>query len=205
MAKPNPPGPVRSKVKILFVDADLAPGDLEKLTNTLTSAMRPTHLLQKAPPRLSAVSANGDGDDPAVADAGEVVESEAEDEAPAETHQPKPARPRKYKSPKVIDLDMKAGGKAFVDFANEKAPESHTDRYLVAAYWLEAYAKIVPVTADHVFTCYKSAGWVFDPSDPNFPFRELSGKRRREGETKDGNFTINHIGRANVEKMGPAA
>jgi hypothetical protein len=205
MAKSNPTSPARSKVKILFVDAELASGDLEKLTNALASAMRPTHLVPKAPPRLSAGAAASDGDADGSVDDGEEVTIEETDEVPNdEADAPKTPRKRNYRSPKVVEMDMNAGGKAFKDFATEKTPDNHTDRYLVAAYWLSEYANISPCTADHVYTCYKSADWMFDVSDPNFPFRELSKKRRGEGITKGGNFTINHIGKANVKKMSRA-
>ena len=115
-----------------------------------------------------------------------------------------PSKPRKYRSPKaVIDLDMNSGGKRFEDFAKEKgSPSEHTVRYLIAAAWLAQYPKIPTVSVDHVFTCYKSAGWMFDVTDPGFPFRRL--KRDGMGDTKSGKFTINHLGISRVEKMKPS-
>jgi hypothetical protein len=95
---------------------------------------------------------------------------------------------------------MNAGGKSFESFAAEKGqPTDHTVRYLVAAAWLSEYAKIQTISVDHIFTCYKSAGWTFDVGDPGSPFRYL--KRGGFGDTKTGKFTINHLGIAKVEKM----
>jgi hypothetical protein len=207
MAK-NPPPSGRSKVRIFFVDADLAPGDMHELTSALTSAIRPTHMIQRmAPPRLASETsdrnANGDLEIAEDADVEDVNEEPGDEHVSAEGRGP--SKPRKYRSPKpVTDLDMNAGGKSFDAFAREKgSPSEHAMRYLVAAAWLAEYAKITTVSVDHVYTCYKSAGWTFDVSDPGFPFRYL--KKEGLGDTKGGKFTINHLGSSKVEKMKPSA
>jgi hypothetical protein len=205
MVKPSAPGPTRSKVRILFVDAELAPGDLELLTQTITTAIRPVQVVKPAvPPRLSATAPHAESDaDQAVQPDLETEEVAADEIQENGAEQPKPTKPRRYRTPKVVaDLDMTAGGTPFEEFAKTKAPDSHTSRYLVAAYWLSEYAKVVPATVDHIYTCYKRAGWTFDPTDPNFPFRELASRERGDGETNRGKFTINHIGKARAEKMG---
>src|SRR5438094_1598270 len=48
MPKQNPSPPTRSKVRIFYVDADLAQGDMQELTIAITSAIRPTHVLARA-------------------------------------------------------------------------------------------------------------------------------------------------------------
>lgn len=207
MAK-NPPPSGRSKVRIFFVDADLAPGNMQELTSALTSAIRPTHMIQRmAAPRLASGSTDGNTDG-GLEIAEEVdfqdVNGEPEDEESSAESRGS-SKPRKYRSPKpVTDLDMNAGGKAFADFAREKgSPSEHAMRYLVAAAWLAEYANITTVSVDHVYTCYKSAGWTFDVSDPGSPFRYL--KKEGLGDTKRGKFTINHLGSSKVEKMKAAA
>ncbi len=201
MAKSNPPSS-RSRVRMFFVDADLAPGDMDKLTTALSSAIRPTHMIQRIAPPARLSGDNGDGASglEAVDDAGiDVVDSLAEDDG--EEEERGPAKPRKYRSPKpVTDLNMSAGGKPFEEYAREKGnPPAHQARYLVAAQWLSEYAQLPTVSVDHIYTCYKAADWTFDVSDPGFPFRQL--KKDGFGDTKRGKFTINHLGAAKVKKM----
>lgn len=200
MGKQIPPAG-RSKVRIFFVDADLAPGDMQELTGALSSAIRPTHMIQRLP------AAHPSPDAPYNEDAGLVI-AEAEssntvdgvetERVPNGQRSPKP---RKYRSPKpVTNLVGDAGGKAFEDFAREMgSPTEHAMRYLVAAAWLAEYANIPEISVDHVWMCYKFAGWTFDPSDPGFAFRYL--KKEGYGDTKAGKFAIGYLGTAKVQKM----
>jgi hypothetical protein len=202
MAKHNPPSHQRSKVRLFFVDADLAPGDLEELTAALTTAIRPTHVIARTSgaPRL-AIPAASNGE--AVIEEMEEVESLALDEPVEEAPTDRTSsRKRSYRKPVPVNLDMRSGGKAFEEFAREKGPADQRARYLVAAAWLHDFAKVSVISADHVFTCYKSAGWTFDIKDPGLPLRKL--KAEGLGTTKDGLFSINHLGLAEVEKMKPA-
>lgn len=207
MASKNPPPSGRSKVRIFFVDADLAPGDMQELTSALSSAIRPTHMIQRvAPSRLSSgTDGNGNGAIDLIEDA-ELEEAEVDDDVRSEEREPRaPSKPRKYRSPKPVDnLVADAGGKSFEEFAREKgSPADHAMRFLVAAVWLAEYAKIPTVTVDHVWMCYKFAGWTFDPSDPGYPFRYL--KKEGYGDAKGGKFTIGYLGNAKVERMKPEA
>jgi len=200
MAK-NPVVTGRSKVRIFFVDADLASGDMQELTAALSSAIRPTHLIQRLPAsRQTAGDGNGTAPVEVIEDAYFAEEDVPEGEE-ASVEPRAASKPRKYRSPKpVADLDMNAGGKSFEAFVKEKgSPAEHSMRYLMAAAWLAEHAKISTVSVDHVYTCYKSAGWTFDVSDPGFPFRYL--KKEGLGDTKGGKFTINHLGNSRVEKM----
>lgn len=211
MAKNNnpPQGGGRSKIRLFFVDADLAPGDMQELTNALTSAIRPTHIITKVP----AVAHIGSGPAASAAGTEEVEDAEIVDDFPddedAESgageqgNAPKGAsRVRSPRKVTVIDsLDPNAGGKPFKEFAVEKGnPADITSRFLIAAYWLDEYAKISEVSVDHIYTCHKfAAGWTFKAADPVATFRYF--KREGLGTTKNGLFSINHIGRARVEEM----
>ena len=193
----------RSKVRLFYVDADLAPGDMQELTTALTSAIRPTHVLTRVNPagKLTTgrlVNGDEDGVVDTDIDLAEVVEVPEEPDSSARTAKG-PSRPRTYRKPKPVDMDMSAGGKAFEKFAREKGPTAHRAKYLVAAAWLHDYAKIETVTADHVFTCYKAADWTFDVTDPTVNFRTL--KAEGLGALKHGKFSINHLGLAEVKKM----
>ena len=192
----------RSKFRLLFIDGDLAPGELQDLTQAIAGAMRPTHMLSAGPRPIQiaggtqAPKADEVVEEEELASAS-LVEQESTPGAPA-----RPARERKYRSPNVVnDLRMDAGGKAFGEFAREKGnPEEHTKRFLLAATWLKHFANLPTVSVDHIFTCYHAVDWRFDIPDPGQPFRKL--KSQRLGDTSDGKFTINHIGVARVEKMG---
>jgi len=191
----------RSKVRIFYVDADLATGDLETLTAALTQAIRPTHVLAKngTPARLAAPVTHVDGNG---READEVEEAEveiAEESEEARSEITGPAKKRMYPKPVPVDIDMKAGGKPWVEFAAEKGPTAHRSKYLVAAAWLHEYPKLTSITANHVFTCYKAAGWTFDVVDPSVALRQLKGEGLFTG--KGGKFEINHLGVAEVEKM----
>lgn len=198
----SPPPSGRSKIRFFFVEADLAPGEMHQLTTALSNAIRPAHV-RKTELLAADLAATKLGAEQDTEDEVEVPVSASEPAEEAEaTETRSPRGPRKYRSPKPVnDLDMEAGGKPFEKFAVEKgSPEDHVARYLVAAAWLDEYAKVTPATVDHIFTCYKSAGWTYDPKDPGFPFRNL--KKQGLGDTTKGAFTINHLGRAEVKKMG---
>jgi hypothetical protein len=203
MPKHNPSSSERSKVRIFFVEGDFAPGDLQNLTQALTTAIRPTPLLLRGGPavRLGA----GDGSPNGAAESEmELTDAEVTIEPESELSTPivkAPTRVRTYRKPTPVELDMKAGGKPFEEFAREKGPVAHRAKYLVAAAWLHDYAKVETITADHVFTCYKAAGWTFDVQDPTATFRQL--KSEGIGSLNRGSFGINHLGLAEVEKMKP--
>ena len=203
MAKQTPFPTQRSKVRILFVEAELLPGELHELTASVASAIRPSlPARQPAAPHL--LSPEAEGSSNGLPEQGQRFEvgAEVEEEGSEQAAEVKSAK-RKYPTPKIVaDLDINAGGKPFEAFAREKGATEHQSRYLVAAYWLDEYAKVSPVTMHHVYTCYRAANWVFDPVDPGFPFRKM--KKDGFGDAKHGKFTINHIGRARVEKMGQA-
>jgi hypothetical protein len=58
------------------------------------------------------------------------------------------------------DLNLKPQGKkSFMEFAAAKQPSSHYEKCLVAAYYLRTILGIDQISADHVFTCFKVAGW----------------------------------------------
>jgi hypothetical protein len=202
MPKQSPSNPERSKVRIFFVEGDFAPGDLQNLTQALTSAIRPAPLVVRgSPARLAAPVADSNGNGVAEIEA-EPAEAELTDETEPEvpaTSAKGPTRPRKYRKPKPVDIDMNAGGKPFVEFAKEKAPGPHRAKYLVVAAWLHDYANIKTITPDHVYTCYQVADWTFDVVDPALTLRQLANDGR--GEVKKSQFTINHVGLADVKKM----
>jgi len=206
--KQAPPTAGRSKIRLFVVDADLAPGDMRELTSALTNAMRPTHAvartgqLQQLP--APANGGNGTHDvedvlDDAVDETEVSIESQDDTESSA-----KSAARRTYRTPKPVEMNMSPPGQtSWQAFATEKGPQSHHDKYLVAAVWLSQVQKLESFNSDHIFTCYKSAGWTFDVADPALVLRHL----KREGflvPAGRGKFATNHLGVSAVEKMKPA-
>lgn len=200
----GPPPSGRSRIRAFFIDADLAPGDMQELTAALTNAMRPTHVISRTT-NTARLGRGGDGSDAVEGiDDVEVQEADVVDDGADEPGvvASKPAgKPRKYRSPKLVEMNMDGDGTPFAAFAAAKGnPDDHQTRFLIAAYWLAQHAGVATASVDHVYTCYQAADWRFDIQDPAFPFRRLG---KKYGETKDAKFTIGHIGRSAVEKMKP--
>lgn len=200
--------PEKSRVRMLYVDADLGPGEIQEITSAFVAAIRPAHAVRGVTTQQRIAPAAGDGNGSGTGqaelelDEAEIVDEEREDGAPAARG---PRQRRNYKKPTVIEMDLSAGagGVAFEDFATEKSPDTHADRYLVAAAWLHDHAGLETITVNHVYTCYLAAGWNFDVTDPGWPFRELKGDGL--GTTNRGNFSIGHLGLSRVKKMNAVA
>jgi hypothetical protein len=213
MAKQNQGGGERSKVRLFYVEGDFAPGELRELTQAFTSAVRGSPVLARvpapAPPRLAAALGDGHGNGNG---GGEIPDAELEtivEEVDAETDAPvatkRPTKPRVYRKPEPVEIDLTLGTTPWREFATAKASPgaSHRTKYLVAATWLHDHAKVTTISADHVFTLYKAAGWNFDIGDPTGTFRQL--KSEGLGKLNRGQFAINHLGVAEVNDMKATA
>jgi hypothetical protein len=206
MAAKIPPKSGNSKIRFIMLEADLADGDLTQITQAISQAMRQGQPIARQPVSIAARSAvtppagaarDENGDEPVTeTDADELQETE---EAPAAA---RPRASRKFPAPKVIaDLDLNAGAVPFEKFAMAKGnPSKHLKRYLLSAYWLKENLGIASVNMNHIFTCYKKAGWNTNMRDFSQPLRDLA-RNNTNGEFKDGSFTINLIGGGAVEKM----
>ncbi|MGI8400610.1 MAG: hypothetical protein ACR2NS_03255 [Gemmatimonadaceae bacterium] len=197
MAKHNPPGGERSKVRMLYVEGEFAQGEIQAIAMTFARQ------LPVRPPQKRIGSPSGED---GVLDTDREVEIEVEEESTFEDNgaaasaTPKaPRGKRTYPTPGPVDVELDGGDKPFITFASEKKPGTHLDKYLVVADWLRAYRNTPTVTAGHVRTCYICADWTFDVQDPSQPFRSL--KKDGLGSIAGGKFTINHLGTAAVKKM----
>jgi hypothetical protein len=76
------------------------------------------------------------------------------------------ATKRRAVAPTMLkDLDLAPKAKtSFKDFVAEKNPKSQDDKNAVSVYYLAQEAGVSPITTDHVFTCYRVAGWKIPPS-----------------------------------------
>jgi len=199
MAKQNPVGGERSKVRMLYVEGEFAPGEIQTLAMTFA---RPSTAARPAQKRIVGSSTENGG----ALDAEQEIEIDVEEVGATEDNgatagaAPRASRgKRTYPTPPTVEMDMAAGGMPFKDFAATKGPKSNRDRYLAAAAWSSEYAKLPSITTGHVRTCYIAAGWTYKVNDPIAPFRILRDDGL--GTLSDGNFAIGHLGLAEVQEM----
>jgi hypothetical protein len=206
--KQNPTGDERSEVEFLYFKGKLHSADIQALVSGFASS-RPSALpaSRAAAKRIAAPTT----DNGAAGAVDQEVDLDLVDDAEVAQEEvssaPRVARgsgpKRTYPTPDTVDIDLDSGEKPFRTFAAEKAPQTHHDKYLVAAEWVRAYRGIPEIGAGHVRTCYIGAGWDFDVVDPLQPFRKL--KKAGLGTISDGKFAIKHLGTSEVSKMNASA
>lgn len=77
-------------------------------------------------------------------------------------------RPKTTAPSIVRDLNLQPNGKkSFRDFAESKKPATNGHRGVVAVYYLRHELGIDPISSDHVYTCFKDAGWRVPADLPN--------------------------------------
>jgi hypothetical protein len=157
-----------------MLEADLADGDFSQITQAITNALKPVSAPQR---QIGGATAPRFQSTPDVE--AEEVEAEAESEqgeyeAPPRSVNASSNRPRIYKEPKRLDIDLSA----FKDFATAKNPEGTMDRHLVAAVWFKMFFNTPAVTIDHIYSAYLEAGWSTNLQDFDDPLRKLVGKKK---------------------------
>lgn len=195
-------GTERSKVRLLFFEGELAPGEIQALASAF--ATKPNGVASRAPQKQLGGTPTSSGSSEAAAVADFEVEQEVAVEDEVEPTESTPAaKPRRvkrtYPTPATVEMDMNAGGKSFKQFAQEKRPKSHFEKYLVAAAWCSQYAKLPAITPGHVRTCYIAAEWNYKVQDPIQPFRNIRDDGL--GSVEGSNFTIGHLGLSKVQEM----
>ena len=120
-------------------------------------------------------------------------------DVPAPKRQAGVAKVRTYKTPEVIELDLKTEP-SWDAFAKARQPESTAGKYLVVAAWCKEARGISAITAEHVYTCFRAVKWPTSFKDFMAPFRALK-KRRLMSTSVEGEYIINHIGLQQVEQM----
>ena len=203
MAKGNSGGEDRAKVKLRVIEFELeganssVENSIRQLTAALTARTNGTAKLppSKSPKELASGDTNQDYEEPEEVEA-EVVD-ENTDTPPVKTKTAKPRgkpKPPNYLPDLITDFD------GFKAFAKEKAPESKSLQYLVAASWLKEHGNCPTVNADKIYTCYKTAEWPSGFNDWNQTFHNLvfSEQMRKVGK---GEFAINPTGEHDVKKL----
>lgn len=192
-----------SRIRFILLDAELPDGDIGQITQALQNALRPPEaspgpkrMIGMAPPKGSqGASANPpDASEELQADE-ENVELEEENTA---TSTPR-SGPRKYRTPKVLELDLDSGV-SFVSFAEPKKPTSDAKRFLVIAAWFKLHRDTPAITVDHIYTCYRKIKWPSAIDDFSKPFRKLKFVQHVEQKGK-GLYAINHLGLQEVDDL----
>jgi hypothetical protein len=203
MAKSAPQKPTSGSARIRFImlEAEIPEGDLSQFTHAIQHALRPAAISVPSPritsPPTQRVPDHSDevealADLPSVETA--IEERELAEEA-TPTQAPRRSPPR---TPKVLDIDL-ISEPSFATFADEKKPNNHSKRYLLVAAWFKQARGIDAITADHVYTCYRSVKWPCDVTDFAQPLRTL--KHRQKMTQTDEAFVINHLGLQEVDEL----
>lgn len=186
-----------SKIRFVMVEAELEAGDIGQITQAIQNALRgPT--IPSVPVKRLATTPIASGTPEPETELEEVDESES---TTAESLPSKSRGPRKPSAaPNIVPLDMNADV-SLASFAQGKDTQSQNKKYLVSAAWLKEHRGINGVTADHIYTCFRSMGWPTNIPDFWQPLRNL--KSRRYFTTNEANeYEINHIGLDFVRKLG---
>lgn len=198
------PAKKSNKFRLVVFEGDMSDGSVSEIAHALSAALRPTtspvvRQLQNGKPAAQLIAPEAEGEE-RVEEEEEVVDGEPTEEAqemPVAAETPKTSRPRKPKPPEYLP-DLITDINAFKEFAKEKNPTSKNQQYLVAAYWLKKFGNTATVTADMVYTCYKTAPWPAGFNNWDQTFRNLVHDElmRRVGK---GEFAINPTGEHQVE------
>jgi hypothetical protein len=180
-----------------MLDAELNEGDLGQVTQAIQNALRPA--TPNAPRAIAQRIAPANEEVITPQSVGAEIDDSSE-QAEVPDVQAKPTGPRKFRTPKVLDLDLRSGV-SFQSFAQSKNPPSDQTRFLVVAAWFKLHHDTESITVDHVYTCYRHIGWPSAIEDFSAPLRALKGNQLLE-RTKKGSYAINQLGMARVDKLG---
>ncbi|GAA0767975.1 hypothetical protein [Brevundimonas olei] len=185
-----------SRIRFIMLDAEIPEGDLSQITAAIQNALKPTTIIQqRLPAQAQALASDAELEPFEV----EAVEFEHAETSPA-PKSPRASKPRKPTTPEVIDLDL-TSDVSLASFADEHSSTSEPERYLVIAAWLKEHRDTPTVTTAHIYTCYRSLGWSVAIEDFGWPLRQLK-KDKYMASVSRGEFAINHLGIARVNKLG---
>lgn len=203
MAKQTKSSGGASRIRFIMLDAEIPEGDLSQITEAIQNALKPTTTIiqQRVQNRPAFTTLSSDTVE--VDEDQEFETVEAEDTVEAKPARAKPSKPRKPTTPKVLELDL-SSGISLEEYATPKAPKNEPERNLVILAWFHEHRDKEPVTVNHVYTCYRALKWPSGIDDFSWPLRSLK-KEQLIGSPSRGQYIINHLGLARVEKMGGGA
>lgn len=187
-----------SKIRFIMLDAELSDSNLGQVTQAIQNALRPAQPASSDRVAIMAARRIEPSEDQVDdSDIQEFEEIEVE-EQPASRQRAN--GPRKYRTPKVLDLDL-VSEPSWEAFARSKNPSNDQKKFLVVAAWFKNYRDIDGITVDHVYTCFRSVKWDTAIADFGAPLRALK-KRQLLEQTGKGTYAINHLGLAEVDRLG---
>jgi flagellar biosynthesis regulator FlbT len=192
------------RVRFIMLEADIADGNISEIAQAISGAIRPAPVTQRIVQPAQALIEGASVRVPKEAELSQHVVQEQFLDEEAVIATPKrttPSKNRKYPVPQVLDLDLTSGDVPWEAFAKQKNPTETSKKFLVVAAWLKEHRGIDSITADHVYTSFKMAGWGTGLKDFGEPFRKLKAQGW-VGSSKPGTFEINHVGLNVVSKMG---
>lgn len=188
-----------SRVRFIMVEAELADGDVGQMMTTLQNALqsKPQVVVQRiASPAKPAMNGHA-------AEVDEIDDTEVEDAVEVETAAPQrssaPAKPRTFKAPDVVPLELDAPV-SLVEFAADKNADSNHKKFLLCAVYLKEHRGIDAVDMNHIYTCFRKLGWSTGIADFSQPLRELK-TRKFFTSPERGKYVVNHIGVDTVKKL----
>lgn len=185
-----------SRIRFIMLDAEIPEGDLSQITAAIQNALKPTTTVIQQ--RLSSTNPTIQNDTDA-----EFVEEAVGDEVidiPPAAKAPRQSKPRKPTTPEVLDVDL-TSEPSLESYANDHSPSSEPERYLVIAAWFKEHRDTPSVTTGHIYTGYRSLGWSVAIEDFGWPLRQLKKDKYMSSGAR-GEYSINHLGIARVNKLG---
>jgi hypothetical protein len=190
----------QSRIRFIMLDAELPDGNLSQITQAIQNALRPGYSASSGRPPLASSRQIE-----AVEENAEEQEIDGFEEIAAEepsVAKPRSQAPRKFRSPKVVPLDLNSDP-SWEAFAQVRKPDNGQMRFLVAAAWLKRCRAIEGVTVDQIYTCFRAIRWETAIADFGAPLRGLK-KRQLIDQNGKGTYAINHLGESVVDKLGGA-
>ena len=199
MAKRPSKGTGTSKVRFIMLEAEMPEGDLTQITTAIQNALRPT---QNDGPRLPKTQVRMIGPDEQDEDLIDASGDEVlEEDSAATPARQGPPRQRKPAKRKVLEIDLDSE-LSFASFIEQYPPKTDQDRYLAAvAFFCEHRKDIDAITVDHVYTCFRKAGWGIGTKDFGQPLRNLKNNQFLDQGPSKGTYVVNHIGLDKVHKL----
>lgn len=187
-----------SRIRFIMVEAELGDGDIGQITQAIQSALRSP--AASSVRRLTATTAvNGAMREPEIETEAEDVEENEITDAPQTLTKARGTR-KPAPTPNIVQIDMNTNV-SLDTFARSKDAKSQNKKYMIAAAWLKEHRGIDAVTADHIYTCFRSMSWSVGIPDFWQPLRNLKAKRYFSQNDK-GEYEINHLGLDFVKKLG---
>lgn len=189
------------RIKFAYFEVEGSDETLQEVVKTAVNALRPQVVRPVAPaPPIQAPKENGHGNGSGQLPLIEVDDFETEEETLQKTPA-KPKKPRTFKAPEVLEVNLTEGDVPFEEFVKSKGnPDDHSIRYLIIAAWFKEYKGETVITKRHIWTCYRSMHWT-TVDDIDGVFRHGKSKGLFTSPSR-GEFAITLLGINEVRKMG---